>query len=456
MNLKYLLSVVSLSLLFAGCKKDWLEARPSTDLVVPQSIEDYQALLDNTEIFNINEPVIGFMAGEQFHLSGSDWQNIPVQTFKNAYIWAEDIYQGEEGVSGWWESYKKVLYTNVVLEGIVKVTPKAINQIAWNNVKGSALFLRALEFYNLSQLFCKAYNTATANTDLGIPLRTSSDINAPSVRATLQQTYDQIINDLKESRDLLPNIPTVKSRPSKGAADALLARIYLSMEEYVKAGDAANKALQSSNELIDYNTLNPVSPSPFPSLLNGNKEVIFYVQIQGVAALNPPTMLIDSALYNLYDSNDLRKSIFFTNSTSGQTFKGFYTGTSFYHFAGLATDELYLIRAETYARANNVSAALQALNALLQKRYQGTFVPVTATNANDALIKILLERKKELLYRGIRWPDLRRLNKDNQFKETLVRNTGTQTYSLTPGDPKYVFLIPPEIIRISGIQQNIR
>lgn len=456
MNLKYLLIAGCLYLIFVGCKKDWLEAKPSTDLVVPQSIEDYQALLDNTNVFNTNEPVIGFMAGEQFHLNVNDWQNIPLQAFKNAYLWVDDIYQGEEGTSGWWEAYKKVLYTNVVLEGIEKVFNNGTNQVAWNNVKGGALFFRAFEFYNLTQLFCKPYNSATANTDLGIPLRTSSDINASSIRATLQQTYDQIINDLKIARELLPSIPSIKSRPSKVAADALLARIYLSMNEYNKAGESASEALQSNNELINYNSLNPLSSSPFPTLLNGNREVIFYAQFQGVAVLFPPTMIIDSALYGMYEPSDLRKSIFFTNSSSGYTFKGFYTGTSFYHFAGLATDELYLIRAETHARTGNVNAALQDLNTLLQNRYQSPFVPITATSANEVLIRVVAERKKELLYRGIRWSDLRRLNKETQLKETLMRNIGSQTYTLTPGDPRYVFLIPPEIIRIGGIEQNTR
>jgi len=456
MKLKYILFLSVLYLLFTGCKKDWLDAKPSTDLVVPQNLGDYQSLLDNTDVFNTNEPVIGLMAGEQFHLSESDWQNVPVLTFKNAYIWGDDIYQGEEGNSGWWNSYTKVLYANVVLEGITKINPTAANQVAWNNIKGSSLFFRAFEFYNLSQLFCKPYNSTTANSDLGVPLRTTSDINTPSVRATLQQTYDQIINDLQAARELLPVSPTIRSRPSRQAADALLARIYLSMEDYAKAGEAATKALQSYSVLIDYNSLNASSSSPFPSLRNGNTEVIFYAEMQGVQVLNSPALIVEPVLYSLYDSADLRKSIFFTGNGGIKNFKGSYTGTLFYHFAGLATDELYLIRAESYARANKTTEALQDLNSLLQNRYQGTFVPVTATSVNDALIRIVAERKKELLYRGLRWSDLRRLNKDNQFKETLTRGLNGQTYSLLPNDPKYVFLIPPEIIRLSGIQQNIR
>jgi hypothetical protein len=97
------------------------------------------------------------------------------------------------------------------------------------------------------------------------------------------------------------------------------------------------------------------------------------------------------------------------------------------------------------------------LNALLVKRWKtGTFIPLTASNTDDALNKILLERRKELCFRGIRWSDLKRLNKDLKYSKTLVRVLNGQTYTLLPNDPKYVLPIPDNEIRVSGIEQNLR
>ena len=73
-----------------------------------------------------------------------------------------------------------------------------------------------------------------------------------------------------------------------------------------------------------------------------------------------------------------------------------------------------------------------------------------------ALAKVLTERRKELLMRGLRWTDLRRLNRDSRFAVTLSRTVQGQEYLLPPGDPRYTLLIPNEVIVNSGIAQNSR
>jgi hypothetical protein len=139
-------------------------------------------------------------------------------------------------------------------------------------------------------------------------------------------------------------------------------------------------------------------------------------------------------------------------------FKGSYSGSGLVAtFDGIANDELYLIRSECYARTGNINAAIADLNGLLKKRWKtGTFVPVTTSDAKAALKLILSERKKELIFRGLRWSDLRRLNTDEQFKVTLYRHIGGQQYSLTPGDKRYVMPIPDNEINIDGLAQNPR
>jgi hypothetical protein len=122
----------------------------------------------------------------------------------------------------------------------------------------------------------------------------------------------------------------------------------------------------------------------------------------------------------------------------------------------LATDEIYIIRAECYARAGNTTAAMADLNYLLQNRWSGSFVPFTAATPDIALSIILKERRKELLFRALRWTDLRRLNKDPRFAVTLTRIVNNQTYTLPPNDLRYTFLIPDVILSRANMPQNPR
>jgi AAA+ ATPase superfamily predicted ATPase len=99
---------------------------------------------------------------------------------------------------------------------------------------------------------------------------------------------------------------------------------------------------------------------------------------------------------------------------------------------------------------------LTDLNHLLVRRWKtGTFVPFTAATAEEALDLILLERRKELVFRGVRWMDLKRLNKEGRNIE-LVRNLDGQIYRLAPNDLRYAMAIPKDIIQMTGIAQNPR
>jgi hypothetical protein len=179
--------------------------------------------------------------------------------------------------------------------------------------------------------------------------------------------------------------------------------------------------------------------------------------------LLPNTHIVDSNLYKSYDINDLRKKILYrANAASQLNFIGTYTGGAAFStsgsrlFSGIATDELYLTRAECYARSGNIAAAMSDLNALMSKRMKtGFFVPFTAANTSEALKLILQERRKETPFRGLRWIDLRRLNSEGA-NITLTRMIKGQLYTLPPNDPKYVFPIPPDVISLTGMVQNER
>ena len=65
-----------------------------------------------------------------------------------------------------------------------------------------------------------------------------------------------------------------------------------------------------------------------------------------------------------------------------------------------------------------------------------------AENVGDAMAVVLEERIRELVFRGLRWFDLRRLNKDPRFKVTLERIYNSSTYHLEPNGKMYCFPIP--------------
>ena len=167
---------------------------------------------------------------------------------------------------------------------------------------------------------------------------------------------------------------------------------------------------------------------------------------------------IRPSLIGLYNSNDLRLGLYFVVRPGGSTaIKRQYDGNqTLYPFTGLAVDEVYLIKSECSARRNDLGTALTYLNKLLIKRYvNNTFTPVTATSQTDLLAKIIMERQKELVWRNLRWDDIKRLNKEGA-NIVLTRLLNGQTYTLPANDPRYVFPIPANEIQLGGIPQNIR
>lgn len=436
------------ALFFSSCKK-FLDEKSSASLVVPKTTADLQAILDNTILFNASWPFAAEIGSDDYYITTTDWQSRPAAE-KNGYVWATDVFNENER-NAWSLTYNIVYTANVVLDahsntGSIKGTQQQLN-----NTKGQALFFRSFAFYQLLQIFAKPYDANTSATDWGIPLRLDADLNKPTVRSSVKQSFEQVLADAKQASQLLPDSQTVKTRPSKQAAFTLLARTYLLMNKYNDALLYADSALQLNSYLLDFNSLNTAATRPVPQF---NKEVIFHSVLLTSNTLNINAK-IDSFFFTLYNTNDKRKQAFFKlNSNGTQNFKGSFDGSARL-FNGFTTAELYLIRAESYARLNNVIEAMNNLNALLLKRWKtGTFTPLIANNAEEALAFILTERRKELLLRGIRWPDLRRLNKETATAITITRFVDNTIYQLTPGHPRYTFQIPQLVIQMTGIPQN--
>lgn len=450
-NIVSSLLLVIFAAMMGGCSK-YLDAPPNKSYVIPSTLKDFQALLDNYTILNNVDISVGEISADNYYLNYADWAALSDEGQRRMYTWEKD-YFFQFNASDWQRPYLAVYYANTVLDNIDDVERNAANAMQWDNVLGQALFVRAKTYCQLTAAFTKAYNPVTAMTDMGIPLRTNSDFNIVAERSSLAETYNTIIADLKTSAALLPVTPVHVMRPCRTAAYALLARTYLNIGNYDSSLRYADLCLQLKSNLLDYNTLTASATYPIQQF---NAEVIYESFMPTPAPLNNSRAKIDSALYQSFASNDLRKTVFFKDNGNGSVgFKGSYEGGTA-PFSGIAVDELFLIRGESYARKNDKTNALNDLNTLLIKRYKtGLFVPVTAIDANDALDKILVERRKELLMRGLRWFDLKRLNFEGR-NITIKRVLNQLTYTLAPNDLRYALPIPEEVIKLSNILQNPR
>jgi len=451
------IQVICLLLAATGCSKDFIKENPRTDLVSPSTYKEMRALLDNDVFMNVT-PVMGELSADNYYLTDTYWQTLLLNHERNCYIWKPDIYEGQPNVTDWSISYTQVLHANVVLEALQELEKKGSLDVEGKNIRGMALFYRAHALFNLAQIFAPPYDLQTAHTDLGIPLRDKSDINAVFPRSTVYATYEKIIQDLDAAQDLVPTsvIYHYKNRPTKPAVLGLKARVYLSMRQYEKALEYADEALTSYDSLLNFNELDTNTLSPFT---RENKETIFqsqFIDNNIFSAIVFPESVVDSILYNSYSSSDLRKRLFYFQGFTGNiNLKGSFSGVLF-PFTGIATDELMLIRAECYARFDNINMAMDDLNNLLITRFKtGEYIPYSASTKEEALSIILEERRKELAFRGLRWMDIRRLNKEG-YNITLQRKLNGQMHTISPNSKLYTLPIPPEVLRQSGISDNDR
>lgn len=448
-----LIQLVSVILL--SCDSGFLDERPDKALVVPSSLVQAQEILDNFSVMN-SSPGLSDISTDDYFVPENTLPALSISE-RNSYVWKADIFEGM--VTGEWNyPYKQIFYSNLVLE-LVKSKVFAAQKEDMQALEGSALFYRSMAYFQLLGLFAPSYTPGANDAAMGVPLRLSSRVDQAVSRNNLKSCYAQIISDLERAVELLPNIATIKSRPSKVACYALLARIHLFNNSYKEALVASEFALQIQNQLIDYSLrdLNP-NVAAFPAALpSGNPEVIFHTFKINYSYASGSTAYLDTSISNSYHQNDLRKKLFLQERGNGAfTFRGSYNGTRD-SFAGLAVDELYLISAEAFVRTGQVEKALEKLNFLLLHRFEkGTFRPIVSSDSNEVLKLILLERRKELVSRCLRWADLRRLNKEKITEVTLSRRVGKELYVLLPADRKYVFPIPEYEILSSHIEQNNR
>jgi tetratricopeptide (TPR) repeat protein len=439
-----------------GCNKNALERKPTSAVLVPTSPSDFQGLLDNEDVFGWGT-LLNYISADEVYISPSFMPSL-ANSERNAYGWEKKVFDENESVRDWNNSYTQVYYSNVVLEGLDRLLGNGGDEKWLQALRGDALFKRAIAFYHLAQIFALAYDPSTADTASGIPLRLNTDSKERIFRATMKNCYTKMLGDLEEATQLLPTSLNIahRNRSSRPVAWALLARIYLTMGNWQQARIAGENSLQLYDSLIDFNQLDTTSRIP---LAAGNREVLYPCKMSKdnklILGLLAGGANVDTNLLKLYLPGDLRRAIYFHNRSTGTvTIKG-YTG-DLIPFMGINTAEIYLTVAEAHARLGNTSSALNYLNKLRQYRWKPThFVPLIASNASEALALILDERKRELALRGQRWSDIKRLNKQG-LNITLHRTIDGKTAELPPNDLRYALPIPDEVVQTNGLSQNPR
>lgn len=437
-----------------SCDK-YLEIQSNDALIVPKDLASLQKLLDNSSKMNVKMTAYGEASADDYFIKQTAYDAL-VDFNKKIYTWQNDqsVFEND-----WARGYEPVYISNLVLDQLKKIETKPEEEGSRDQVLGSALFYRANQYLSLLWTFAKAYNPATASTDLGIVLRNSSDFNEKSMRSSVQVCYDKVIQDLRTAMMLLPDNAVHVMRPSKAAAYGVLARTYLSMAKYDSAYYFSDKVLQIKNELLDFNNpaeVNLMSNFPF---VRYHKETIAYFQMTVVGTLdNYANIMADTILYGMYAPNDLRKQAYFSaNLSPYANAKGNYSGQPPYGtplFGGLATDEFYLIRAECLTRSGKLAEAQVDLNTLLMKRYKtGTFEPYQLTDQQAILQLILKERRKELFLRGLRWSDIKRMNLEGA-NISLRRKIDGKEFLLAPNANRFALPLPIDIIRDTGMPQN--
>ncbi len=442
MKLQHSLIIIGL-ILFAGCKK-YLSEEPKKQASI-KTVDQLEALIDNATAFAYVSSITASFSTDDTDIPKEIYKERPsafntagLQYYTNS---VDGVVQAATDAL-WSGEYKKIFTANLILENIDKVTGDETKR---QRVKADAHFIRAYSYWVLANYYCAPYSSANLNT-LGLPLKKTVDYTESLKRATLKETYDFILSDIVEAQKVAnEDVEERKAwRVSKKAVAAFLSRIYLFTGEYEQSLAQSEIALTTGKaKLVDYNTLIPGIPATYkdPAV------TLNYMEQNDWAAskfLYWPEFYYTRYVYNLYQwfvpskslldlyegkENDLRYKSFMIPS-GGRRF-GVIDPTAFrytvfndgrYIPEGPSFGEVLLNKAEVLARKGNASAAMDMVNILRQKRMK-IYVALTATDKDDAIKKVLEERRREMPF-AMRWYDIRRFSVNDYAADdvTVIRD----------------------------------
>jgi len=336
----------------------------------------------------------------------------------------------------WAKGYSFIYQANSILEGLQKA--KGISEATRQQLTGEAKLCRAFCYFYLTNIYGD------------VPLETTTDYSANALmsRTTSSLVYQQIITDLKDSKNLLSaSYPTAgRVRPNKWTASAFLARVYLYQKDWVNAE-------AESTAVINQSIYNLLSTANLGNVFKaGSNETIWELMAIGTSfntaegnifipssGTTKPSLALTANLLNAFEAGDQR-------SNPGIWIKGnTINGVTYYYPFKYQTRttpignennivfrlaEQYLIRAEARAQQNNIPGAQQDLNVI---RNRAGLLNTTANDGSTLLVAIEHERQTELFTEwGHRWLDLKRTSRADAVLAPIKGSNWQSTDILYP------------------------
>jgi SusD family. len=347
----------------------------------------------------------------------------------------------------WRTQYTVINRCNAAIENIQAMSADKISEDKRNQFVGEAMFVRALLYFNL----VRAYG------DVPLVLKeTKSMKNLEVPRDPAAEVYKQIIQDLEFAETHLPvkskQTKTSEGRATKGAATALLAKVYLTNKEYQKVVDKTGELIASGEYSLCENYADN-----FDLDKENGKESVFEIQYKAGTGnpgssyngyFRPPFVRINGWTgygdnpvtenhYNAYKEGDLRRDVNVRLYTR-EEYPNMSTSIKFPYYCNKYLDftteanvensgnnypilrysDVLLMRAEALGMQNPSDAeAYQYIN---QVRRRAFGLPIHASSEEDLqpagskdafLNHVLYERRLEFAFEGQRRFDLLRTGK---------------------------------------------
>jgi starch-binding outer membrane protein, SusD/RagB family len=417
-TIKNMIVTTVLFLSLASCEKSFLELKPPTSLTpefalateadLQVALRGAYAGLKSTALYGRSLPVLGDMMADNTYQSAL---NTNRYTSFNLYNYL--VTDGD--VSGLWTaSYSVILRANNIINSPI---PDNANI---QQIKGEAYAIRALAYFNLVRYFASPYTVDPSK--LGVPVITTYQADLKPERAKITDVYGLINKDLDKAYTLMTKF-TNSSQFSKYSAKALQAKVYLTMGDKTNAKTAALDVITNSGftaitsaahtgywagvapRTDKVETLLEIS---FDAVANNAFDALSYIYLQSG---NYGDMLCSTELYDLYETADIRKSLYATGTRGGlaSVFVNKYTSFTGDHSDTkvIRMSEMYLIAAEA-SYPSNTADALKYVNEVTSRRG----ATAIASSGSALLEDIITERRKELAFEGERYLDMQRLQRN--------------------------------------------
>jgi len=429
-------------ILFISSCEDQLDLRP------PQNIDQDIALNSDA---NIKRVLIGAYAelrtvelygGRiQFYaeLLGSNneirWEgtfNQPREVYNKA------IFTNNSFITNTWiAAYKTINISNNILNVI-----DVVNEDDRNRIRGEALFIRGALYFEMVKMFGLPYVAGNTTSNLGVPLVLEPTLSAITEedfvsRNTVEEVYQQIIADLTTAESILPATNGVYAK--NYVAAAMLSRVYLQMERFGDARDAANRAITSATGagkslvttgfLDAFNNESDTIEDLFTIQVNtqdGANDMHLFYSTPDEGARGGDITILQSHIAQ-YEAGDQRLTQFSIRAEDLRTDKW---RRQFRNVKVVRLAEMYLTRAEANFREGTAIGATpeEDINRIRAR----VNLPAKTTLT---LGEILLERKLELAHEGQIIHDVKRVRGS-------IRDNINAEINYSYDDRRMVFPIP--------------